>query len=65
MINFPTKSQTRSTGQASSRLSSGRIKDRTREMADIEPTVHINRKAGQNLRNVITATHMLLRTIIN
>ena len=38
MINFPITSQTRSTGHASSRLSSGRIRDRTRETAEIEPT---------------------------
>ena len=36
---FSITSQTRSTGHASSRLSSGRIKDRTQETAEIEPNL--------------------------
>ena len=41
-------SQTRSIGHASSRLSSGRIKDRTRETAEIEPSVapNVNNSEG-------------------
>ena len=39
IISFPIASQTRSTGHESSRLSSGRIKDRTRETTEIEPTL--------------------------
>ena len=41
-------SQTRSIGHASSRLSSGRIKDRTRETAEIEPRVapNVNNSEG-------------------
>ena len=35
-------SQTRSTGHASSRLSSGRIKDQTRETAEIEPIIYLD-----------------------
>ena len=44
VINFPITSQTKSTGHASSRLSSGRIKDRTQETAEIEPKIYCTKK---------------------